>query len=73
MNIPKKEGKYTLSVNGKTIDIVIRYMSERMNRGEMIGMGIRSHIAHYKTVPEYSVKIIDSNGDILDKLTTVIT
>jgi hypothetical protein len=70
MNIPKKEGKYTLNVNGKTIDIVIRYISEKMNRGEMIGMGIVSHIAHYKTVPEYLVKITNSNGDILDKLTT---
>lgn len=70
MNIPKREGSYTLNVGDNTIHINISYVSKILSRGEMISLGINSRVARHKMVPEYSVRIENSNGEVLDRVIT---
>lgn len=70
MNIPKREGKYTLKLGRNTAEIDIHLEAQRMNRLDMIGAGIRSRIGGYKYDPKYDVNILDSDGNIIDSVST---
>lgn len=70
MNIPKKEGKYTLNIGEKTLNIDIHIQAERMNRLDMIGAGMRSRIGGFKYVPQFNVSVLDGDGNVIDSIST---
>jgi hypothetical protein len=70
MNIPKREGKYTLKIGRNTAEIDIHLEAQRMNRLDMIGAGIRSRIGGYTYEPKYDVNILDSDGNVIDSIST---
>ena len=70
MNIPKREGHYTLNLKQYTLDIHIETVFERMNKTDVISMGRRNNIGGYKPVKRYKVDVLDKDGNIIDQTTT---
>ena len=69
MNIPLKEGKYTLNIGSLTLNIEIQLVSKRQTRLDKIQAGIRSRIGGYKYITEYRVEVLDSNNNFVESAT----
>ena len=68
MNIPKRQGTYTLNIGQKTIKIDIHPESVRLAKMDLIGSG--RTVGGYKYETKYDVKILDSDGNIIDSVST---
>ena len=68
MNIPKKQGVYTLNIGQKTIKIDIHLDSVRLTKMDLLGN--RRAMGGYKNETKYDVKVFDSNNNIINQIST---
>ena len=68
MNIPKRQGVYTLNLGQKTIKIDIHPDSVRLSKMDLLGSG--QTIGGYKNETKYDVKVFDSNNNIINQKST---
>lgn len=68
MNIPKKEGKYSLNIGQNTVKIDIYQESVRLSKMDLIGS--RHSIGGYKYETKYDVKVLDADKNIVDHIST---
>lgn len=67
MNIPQKKGIYRLNIGSNTLSIDIHDEVERLSRLDQICLDTERN---YQRVLGYSVKVMDSNGVVVDSLNT---
>ena len=68
MNIPKRQGTYTLNIGQKTIKIDIHPESVRLSKMDLIGTS--RTIGGYKYETKYDVKVFDSDNNLIDREST---
>jgi len=69
MNIPLKEGNYTLAIGSLTLNIEIHLVATRQTRLDKIQAGGRGRIGGYKYITEYRVEVLDSNNNFVESST----